>query len=322
MLTHRGFSAWIVVNGEPIPEYLAAVDPVANRVSCWIPSEEGQVRCFSSIYVHLILHGGLKSWPSLTLLWQNFAVYWQDHGGKVDTCSFINLDGFVVPGRFLFGNGVSWREGVRTSTNSERPFVFGKVEETSTSMYPLLNAYMGLMRGNVAPEAMNQVISPKDIGTITLKIKQIDRVDSRPANPLLNVPSAVLGKRKAGDMCVGCVVLLLLAFEHPLIPWLEDMANRKRHTTSTLIRGPSRPMVTRGLNRRSQALLSPLCSDIDPKVCGLRSSSNFLPKYRHSRRISPDSGNNARRSNTGKTSPESGFRPPDRQCSRSTDNRT
>lgn len=44
MLTHRGFSAWIVVDGDPLPEYLVAIDDSAHRVSCWIPSEEGKVR--------------------------------------------------------------------------------------------------------------------------------------------------------------------------------------------------------------------------------------------------------------------------------------
>jgi hypothetical protein len=43
MLTHRGFSAWIVADGETLPEYLVAVDSNANKVSCWIPSKEGQV---------------------------------------------------------------------------------------------------------------------------------------------------------------------------------------------------------------------------------------------------------------------------------------
>jgi hypothetical protein len=44
MLTHRGFSAWIVVDGNPLPEYLITVDENAHKVSCWIPSEEGKVR--------------------------------------------------------------------------------------------------------------------------------------------------------------------------------------------------------------------------------------------------------------------------------------
>jgi hypothetical protein len=55
-------------------------------------------------------------------------VHWKDHGGKVDTCSFITLDGFVVPGRFLFGEGETWRQGVRSSMNTERPFMFQRVE--------------------------------------------------------------------------------------------------------------------------------------------------------------------------------------------------
>lgn len=47
MLTHREFSAWIVVEGKELPEYLVAVDSDANRVSCWIPGEEGQVSSIS-----------------------------------------------------------------------------------------------------------------------------------------------------------------------------------------------------------------------------------------------------------------------------------
>ncbi|KAF8077820.1 hypothetical protein FPV67DRAFT_1463135 [Lyophyllum atratum] len=155
MLTHRGFSAWIVVDGKPLPEYLVAVDSNANRVSCWIPSEEGK----------------------------NFAVHWQDHGAQVDTCSFITLDGFVVPGRFLFGDGEASRQGVRTSASTERPFLFQKVDET-------------------ASEASSEGAS-KDIGMITLRIKRVARADLKPANTILELPKTLLGKRKAGDFCVG-----------------------------------------------------------------------------------------------------------------------
>ena len=118
MLTHRGFSAWIVVNGETLPEYLVAVDTNVNRVSCWIPSEEGQV-CALAEMLHILKR---------TL--QAFTVFWKDHGGKVDTCAFITLDGFVVPGRFLFGAGEASRQGVRASKYTERPFVFQKVKQT------------------------------------------------------------------------------------------------------------------------------------------------------------------------------------------------
>ncbi|KAJ7724457.1 hypothetical protein DFH07DRAFT_1067029 [Mycena maculata] len=152
MLTHRGFSAWIVVEGKPVPEYLVAEDNKASRVSCWIPSEEGQ----------------------------KFKIYWKDHGGKVDSCAFITLDGVVVPGRFLFGSGETFRQGVRSSVNTERPFVFQKVEEDEPSSHSV----------------------NKDVGMITLRIKRIQRVASRPANPVQELPS-VLGKRKAGDLCIG-----------------------------------------------------------------------------------------------------------------------
>jgi len=153
MLTHRGFSAWIVVEGKPVPEYLVAEDTKAARVSCWIPSEPNQ----------------------------NFSVFWKDHGGKVDSCSFITLDGLVVPGRFLFGDGETSRAGVRSSARTERPFIFQKIEEDEHS---------------------NQAVN-KDVGMITLRIKRIQRVAGRPANPVQQLPSITLGKRKAGELCVG-----------------------------------------------------------------------------------------------------------------------
>jgi hypothetical protein len=58
-------------------------------------------------------------------------VYWRDHDSKVDSCAYIMLDGFVVPGRFLFGTGIAFREGVRTGPTTEKPFMFQKVDETS-----------------------------------------------------------------------------------------------------------------------------------------------------------------------------------------------
>ena len=50
----------------------------------------------------------------------------------MDTCGFIILDGFVVPGRFLFGQGITSRGGVRASKSTERPFMFQKVPEIGT----------------------------------------------------------------------------------------------------------------------------------------------------------------------------------------------
>ncbi|KAJ7271985.1 hypothetical protein B0H12DRAFT_673370 [Mycena haematopus] len=153
MLTLRGFSAWIVVDGKPVPQYLVAEDTKAARVSCWIPGDAGQ----------------------------KFSVFWKDHGGKVDSCGFISLDGLVVPGRFLFGDGETSRSGVRSSATTERPFIFQNIEED---------------------EPLNQSVN-KDVGMITLRIKRIQRVAGRPANPLQELPNSTLGKRKAGDLCVS-----------------------------------------------------------------------------------------------------------------------
>lgn len=63
---------------------------------------------------------------------QTFTVHWCDEGSKVSTCSFIILDGLVVPGRFLHGEGAASRGGVRVSKTTERPFVFKKVKDTGS----------------------------------------------------------------------------------------------------------------------------------------------------------------------------------------------
>jgi len=156
MLTHRGFSAWVVSNGQALPEYLVAVDEQSHRVSCWIPGAEGHT----------------------------FDVYWQDHGGNVDSCGFIVLDGLVVPGRFLFGQGIASRGGLRASKSTERPFMFHKIPE-------------------IAIESPQRAAA-KEAGMITLKIKRIKRVLHRPPNAIQSLPGlTVLGKRKVGDLCIG-----------------------------------------------------------------------------------------------------------------------
>lgn len=99
MLSHLGFSAWISCEDKPLPEF--EVHATSNRVTCWIPSKEGRA----------------------------FVVHWRDEGSKIDTAAYITLDGFVVSGRFLFGEGKASRGGVRTGISSERPFVFSRVDE-------------------------------------------------------------------------------------------------------------------------------------------------------------------------------------------------
>ncbi|KAG2750636.1 hypothetical protein P692DRAFT_20831841 [Suillus brevipes Sb2] len=150
MLTHRGFSACIVSEGKPIPEYLAAVvADKPNTISCWIPSEVGKT----------------------------FSVHWRDEGTKVHSCAFITLDGFVVPGRFLFGEGEACRNGVRSGPQTERPFMFAQ-----------------------SPGASGQ--NTKDAGSIMLKIKLVELDGSKTANPLQSIPD-LNSQSHPGDHCVG-----------------------------------------------------------------------------------------------------------------------
>ncbi|KAG1827167.1 uncharacterized protein BJ212DRAFT_1310621 [Suillus subaureus] len=151
MLTHRGFSACIISEGKPIPEYLVAVAENPNTISCWIPSEVGKT----------------------------FSVYWRDEGTRMHSCAFITLDGFVVPGRFLFGEGEAWRNGVRSGPQTERPFMFAQRPSSSTS-----------------GESM------KDAGSIMLKIKLVTLDGSKAANPLQSIPD-LNSQSHPGDHCVG-----------------------------------------------------------------------------------------------------------------------
>lgn len=73
--------------------------------------------------------------------------------------------------------------------------------------------WKGTVRANLGPppssaqhlpdsEASSQTVA-KDAGMISLRIKRIDRVSSRAANPVQEVPETILGKRKVGELRVG-----------------------------------------------------------------------------------------------------------------------
>ncbi|KJA27466.1 hypothetical protein HYPSUDRAFT_212595 [Hypholoma sublateritium FD-334 SS-4] len=151
-MLHRGFSAWIVSEDEELKEELTELNEEANMISCWIPGRPGK----------------------------RFHVWWQDHDGGIDTCAFITIDGLCVPGRFLKGTGISVRSGVRTSDNTERPFMFREACDD------------GLTAEGI----------PGDAGSITLKIKRVKILEAEWARPLPKLPSPALGKRKRGGASV------------------------------------------------------------------------------------------------------------------------
>ena len=122
----------------------------------------------------------------------------------MDSCGFIVLDGLVVPGRFLFGQGITSRGGVRASKSTERPFMFQKVPEIGMSRYfiflPCNTDLFSILLATESP----QRAATKEAGMITLKIKRIKRVLNRPPNAIQSLPGvAVLSKRQVGDLCIG-----------------------------------------------------------------------------------------------------------------------
>ncbi|KAJ3490214.1 hypothetical protein NLI96_g1571 [Meripilus lineatus] len=156
MITHRGFSAWISSEGQSLRSYEPTLDNRENKVSCWIPSSEGKT----------------------------FTVHWRDNGGGIDTAAYIYLDGFVVPGHFLYGSGEAERSGIRSSPIHERPFTFAKVGRGSrnTSGTP----------------------SSSGTGSIILKIKRVKRQGLHPPNALQPPPDASRrGNKRRMDHCVS-----------------------------------------------------------------------------------------------------------------------
>ncbi|KAH8827093.1 hypothetical protein DL96DRAFT_1605488 [Flagelloscypha sp. PMI_526] len=149
MLTNRGFSAWIEVDGEPLQEFMVSLDEESNVSQCFIGGEEGS----------------------------RFVVHWKDHDTGFDSIGFIGLDGYTVPGRFLFGSGQTYRSGARVSKHEERPFKFLKA--------PI----------HGAPQSHYLV------GTVKLTIKRIRKEGSVKANDFTKLPRPQL--MKGNDISVG-----------------------------------------------------------------------------------------------------------------------
>ncbi|KZT09531.1 uncharacterized protein LAESUDRAFT_646868 [Laetiporus sulphureus 93-53] len=140
MLSRSGFCAWITCEGKEIIEYESTLDSTGKRVICWIPSEAGKT----------------------------FSVHWADQGTNVDSATYIKLDGFTVPGRFLFGKGQAQRSGVRVGDDSERPFQFSRVDEAGYRNNP-------------------------EVGTIAVKIKLVLRNGRRQPNAPQTIPPPARG---------------------------------------------------------------------------------------------------------------------------------
>lgn len=155
MLNYRGYEAWITSDGQKLPEYEISIDTEKHRATCWIAGQEGK----------------------------EFIVNWRDLGGQVDTMSYITLDGFTVPGRFLYGDGIGNRAGVRTSPSKERPFVFAKVDEEA--------------------DTIETDADPKQLGMIILRIRRIRRIGGHMPNTPRPIPNLMRGRENYYEMRAG-----------------------------------------------------------------------------------------------------------------------
>ncbi|THH10703.1 hypothetical protein EW145_g1151 [Phellinidium pouzarii] len=152
MVKHKEFYAWITVDGIPLPEYSTVIED--NKATCYVPSEAGKT----------------------------FVVHWIDEGSMVSTAGYILVDGFASSGRFLYGIGETHRSGVRTSSSTERPFMFAEIPS---------NASPGSVQGS------------KDIGTIELKIMQVKVGPKQPNKNIAIIPPMPLLSKDSIDKTGG-----------------------------------------------------------------------------------------------------------------------
>jgi len=198
---------------------------------------------------------------------KKFAVCWRDHGSKVDSCGFITLDGHIVPGRFLFGEGFTQRSGFRTSRTTERPFQFQKVPD---------------IVGDTIDQAAN-----KETGMLILRIKRVVRISTRPPNLIQDTPPVfAFGKRRPGDIRVGLgeeTESLQYGSTWHVVPHGEDSHSRKVPSTyvSFVFRYRTAEFLeAQGISTERKPITVPSrrVASLPPSMSTLASPSSGLPR--------------------------------------------
>ncbi|KAI9459412.1 hypothetical protein BJY52DRAFT_1265527 [Lactarius psammicola] len=157
MLRLREFSAWISCDGIPLPVFQPVVDAENSRVTCWIACDEGET----------------------------FRVHWKDEGSKVDTAAYITLDGYKVPGHYLWGKGETSRGGIRTGPNTERPFTFANFDEVESAV-----------------TESDYTEGRREPGTIVLRIRRISLTRVGEPNPVPQIPPPAGAGEEGTDLRV------------------------------------------------------------------------------------------------------------------------
>lgn len=90
---------------------------------------------------------------------------------------------------------------MRTGPNTERPFVFQRIQETGEwPISPWREKYRLCTAERVG--STSQSVN-KDLGMITLRIKQVARLGERSANAVQQIPVSRTDHRPTGDIRIG-----------------------------------------------------------------------------------------------------------------------
>lgn len=139
------------------------------------------------------------------------------------TAAYIELDGITIPGKFLHGSGTTWRSGIRTGVESERPFVFAKVPDEGASPFALfmlvhlenevscLNRRVVLCYADPSAAQPNYRFEVQKCGRIALSIRKISMRGDCDANAIVeSIPEPMKGKGRMFPLAIGCVVITFL----------------------------------------------------------------------------------------------------------------
>ncbi|EIM90332.1 uncharacterized protein STEHIDRAFT_119354 [Stereum hirsutum FP-91666 SS1] len=156
-------------------------DAAAREISCFLLAEQGKT----------------------------FTIHWRDRGSGIASASYIELDGVTVPGKFLYGSGTSFRSGVRTGPESERPFSFAKVPDQNPSDAPLDYRY-----------------DLQKCGKIALWIKKVTLREHCGANSIVDaIPEPMKGKGRHFPLAVGYEAARPTGYQHELTRTFEPFDN-------------------------------------------------------------------------------------------------
>ncbi|KAL0574146.1 hypothetical protein V5O48_007809 [Marasmius crinis-equi] len=104
MLTFSEYSAWVSIEGAPAEEFGVEVSEEQNKVTCWIPSEEGK----------------------------NFELVIKDNKLHEPTAASFYVDGHKCSRKPFYGKKLDTlrKNGIRTGAQAVRPFTFSRLKTT------------------------------------------------------------------------------------------------------------------------------------------------------------------------------------------------